>query len=1031
MSNNPLASAYSGSRIALLALLFTGFMLFAIVALPPGSRATKGLPQTSRSASGKRLRPEFVPGHVLVRYKDEATAERVEKTMTALSVKGSSIPIQIERFDAADMVAGLRLAHVDPEETMNAIEALKARRDVLYAEPDFIMHAHRTPNDPQFPSMYGLTKIGAPTAWDTTTGGGNNVVVGVIDEGIDVTHPDLQANIWVNPSPGSIPGFTGDINGWDFFHNDATVFDNTGGYKVPCNPGPPPGGNNCDETDSHATHVAGTIGAVGNNGVGVVGVNWSVRLMSLKFLGPTGGASSDALRAMNYAKAQKDLFVSSGGAQGANIRVLNNSYGGGGFTQAFLDGINAINQSGILFVASAGNDSTNNDTTPQYPAGYKAPNVIAVASTNSADTLSGFSNTGPQSVSLGAPGSSILSTTPTSTYDTYSGTSMASPQVAGSAALLLAQNPNLTVAQLKSLLIFNGDALASLSTTTFSGRRLNVASSLAALASNDTTAPGTVTNFHVNSQTGRSFDLGWTASGGNGATGQASLYQLSFSDAITGAVVQLRNLVPPVSGTPQTFTAKVPYGHTNGTITLREFDNVGNEGTPATLNVSISFLDGNPYGKIVGQAVPLSTGGTHMNFNCDDCYRNSTLPFSFPFFGQTYTSVTVSSNGNIYFTPPTPPQRSDPVENADDVPSSVGELTTFKMIAGLWDDLYLKTTQRADADVYVVQPDSSRIIFRWQGVPCNAGPAGSCLFGGSPINFEIELRSNGLIQTRYGSGNIGIFPVVGISGGEPDPYVIATYTSEETPISLTNAGQVSYVPHTSSGSNGAAKTGVFRPTTGELFLKNSNTTGFADINITFGNPGDYPLAGDWNGDGIDSVGIYRNGVFYLRNSNSTGFADIVVAFGSPGDQPVVGDWNGDGVDTIGIYRNGTFYLRNSNTPGEPDLVYTLGDPGDVAIAGDWNGDGVDTGGVFRPSNGIVYLRNSNTTGIADLSFVFGNAGDKPVAGDWNGDGVDSIGIYRGGTFYLSNSNATGFADIVFVLGNPGDFPIAGNWNGLP
>jgi plastocyanin len=230
---------------------------------------------------------------------------------------------------------------------------------------------------------------------------------------------------------------------------------------------------------------------------------------------------------------------------------------------------------------------------------------------------------------------------------------------------------------------------------------------------------------------------------------------------------------------------------------------------------------------------------------------------------------------------------------------------------------------------------------------------------------------------------------------------------------------------------GVTKTGVFRPSTGELFLKNSNSSGFADTLIIFGNPGDYPLAGDWNGDGIDTVGIYRDGVFYLRNTNTTGFADIVVPFGSPGDQPIAGDWNGDGVDTIGIYRNGTFYLRNSNTAGAPDLVFTLGDPGDVGIAGDWNGDGITTCGVFRPSNGIIYLKNSNTTGFADLSFVYGNAGDKPVAGDWNGDGIDTVGIYRSGVFFLSNSNATGFADTSFVLGNSGDFPIAGNWNGSP
>lgn len=225
--------------------------------------------------------------------------------------------------------------------------------------------------------------------------------------------------------------------------------------------------------------------------------------------------------------------------------------------------------------------------------------------------------------------------------------------------------------------------------------------------------------------------------------------------------------------------------------------------------------------------------------------------------------------------------------------------------------------------------------------------------------------------------------------------------------------------------------GVFRANTAALFLKNANSSGAADMAFNFGNPGDYPVAGDWNGDGIDTVGSYRNGVFYLGNSNSTGPAQLVIAFGIPGDQPVVGDWNGDGVDTIGVYRNGTFYLRNSNTPGPPDLVFNLGNSGDVAIAGDWNGDGVVTVGVFRPSNGTVHLRNTNSTGFADVAFTFGSAGDLPVAGDWNGDGLATVGVYRAGVFYLRNANTTGFADVVFAFGNPGDFPLVGDWNGQP
>lgn len=152
--------------------------------------------------------------------------------------------------------------------------------------------------------------------------------------------------------------------------------------------------------------------------------------------------------------------------------------------------------------------------------------------------------------------------------------------------------------------------------------------------------------------------------------------------------------------------------------------------------------------------------------------------------------------------------------------------------------------------------------------------------------------------------------------------------------------------------------GVFRPSNGALYLKNSNTTGFADVAINYGIAGDYPVVGDWNGNGIDTIGVYRNGVFYLRNSNTIGFADISVPFGAPGDQPIAGDWNGDGVDTIGVYRNstGTFFLRNNNTAGPAQMVFSLGIPGDIAITGDWNGDGIDTVGVFRPGNGAIYLK---------------------------------------------------------------------------
>ncbi len=227
----------------------------------------------------------------------------------------------------------------------------------------------------------------------------------------------------------------------------------------------------------------------------------------------------------------------------------------------------------------------------------------------------------------------------------------------------------------------------------------------------------------------------------------------------------------------------------------------------------------------------------------------------------------------------------------------------------------------------------------------------------------------------------------------------------------------------------ASTPGAFRPSNGFTYLRNSNNDGFADIQFFYGQAGDIPVSGDWNGDGTDSVGVYRNGTFYLRNNNSSGFADLQVSFGAAGDIPVVGDWDGDGIDTVGVFRNGVFFLRNTNTTGVPDITFSYGTGGDLPIAGDWDGDGIDTIGAFRPSTGFVFLRNTNTEGFADTQFFYGTTGDRPIAGDWNADGIDTVGIVRQGQWFLRNSNTPGFADLQFFYGAPTDLPICGDWDG--
>ena len=337
-------------------------------------------------------------------------------------------------------------------------------------EPDFTLTRSLLPNDPSFSQLWGLSNTGqsggvvdadidAAEAWNVTTGS-RSVVIGVIDSGIDVSHPDLAANIWRNP--GEIAGngidddrngYVDDVTGWDFVSND----------NVP------------QDGDGHGTHVAGTIGAVGNDGRGVVGVNWQVSLLPLKFLSDSGsGSTSAAIAAINYATALRN--------RGVNIVATNNSWGGGGFSSSLRDAIRAHGQAGILFVAAAGNESANNDTTPAWPANYAEANVISVAALDRSDQLASFSNFGATTVHVGAPGVAIYSTTPGNRYASFNGTSMAAPHVAGIAGLLAAANPQATMAEIRSAILDSVVRVPSLAGRSTTGGRVNAAAALERIA---------------------------------------------------------------------------------------------------------------------------------------------------------------------------------------------------------------------------------------------------------------------------------------------------------------------------------------------------------------------------------------------------------------------------------------------------------------------------------------------------------------------------------------------------------------------
>jgi subtilisin family serine protease/subtilisin-like proprotein convertase family protein len=345
--------------------------------------------------------------------------------------------------------------------------------EISYLEPNSVIRIQSVPDDPFFPQLWGLHNTGqtggtpdadidAPEAWEIATGSAS-IVVGVIDTGVDYHHPDLAANMWVNP--GEIPG-----NGID---DDGNGFiDDVYGYNFVSNHGNP------IDDHRHGTHVAGTIAGVGNNGTGVVGVNWTSSIMALKFLGSNGsGTLANAVRAINYATMMRQDY-------GVDIRLTNNSWGGGGYQQSLADAIAASGSAGMLFVAAAGNSGSNNDRSPHYPSSYDLDNIIAVAATDHNDQLASFSCYGATSVDLAAPGVNTYSTLLNGGYGSLSGTSMASPHVAGVAALAWSTAPNATPEQIRDAILGGVDPKPNLAGKVATGGRLNARGTLNLLGMN-------------------------------------------------------------------------------------------------------------------------------------------------------------------------------------------------------------------------------------------------------------------------------------------------------------------------------------------------------------------------------------------------------------------------------------------------------------------------------------------------------------------------------------------------------------------
>ncbi|MBW3625278.1 MAG: S8 family serine peptidase [Armatimonadetes bacterium] len=429
----------------------------------------------------------YVPNELLIKFKEGVTEAQKNSVLHRVSARLQErvhTPAMEQRGESG--IARISVPGAVP----NAIQQLRPHPFVAYVEPNWILKHRAASNDPGYTrgylwGLYGdATEVGLRNAYGSQAGeawaaghtGSKEVYVGVIDEGMQVTHPDLQANVWTNPfdpigdangdgnpdDDGN--GYMDDRHGWDFYNSDNTVYD-TG-------------------QDDHGTHVAGTIGAVGGNGVGVVGVNWDVTLISAKFLGVDGGTTLDAIKAIDY-------FTDLKARHGLNIVALNNSWGGGDYSQALHDAILRAAKAEILFIVAAGNGDEDrigddNDTIPDYPGSYSTLQgttteaaatydaVVSVAAIDANGALASFSNYGRQTVELGAPGVGITSTLPSNAYGTYSGTSMAAPHVTGAAALFASTHSGATAAEIREALLNSTLPTDSLVNRTVTGGRLDL-----------------------------------------------------------------------------------------------------------------------------------------------------------------------------------------------------------------------------------------------------------------------------------------------------------------------------------------------------------------------------------------------------------------------------------------------------------------------------------------------------------------------------------------------------------------------------
>ena len=769
----------------------------------------------------------YADGELLVKYKD-GTASRAARTINSQlnSTLLEEFPdLGWQRVKIADGIS---------------LETAKARyaafADVEFVQPNFYYHLLSTPNDTRYTEngMYGLRTISAPAAWDLTTGSAD-VVVADIDTGLRYTHEDLAANSWINP--GEIAGdgidndgngFIDDVRGWDFFYNDNNPFDDAGG---------------------HGTHTAGTIGAVGNNSKGVVGVNWNVKIMAIKIYSPNGTDSTSAMlvNAYNYVRMMRN--------RGVNIRVTNNSYGdcgeACGYDQATKDALDAMGNAGVLNIFAAGNDNQNVDSfpaggnpAPGYPARYTSPSVIGVAASTSTDARAGFSNYGVTSIDLAAPGSGVLSTYASSdtSYTTLSGTSMATPHVAGAAALLSAYNPNLSVASLKATLLNTVDVLPAWNGLVKTGGRLNIARALSnqtvctfTLASGSQIFPTTGGTFSVNVTSPTNCDYSATTNvnwisitGGNPSSGNGTVtFTVSTnSSLVRGGLIIIGD---------QTFTVTQRGNEITPVRSILDFDGDGKTDYSAIQNSNNSMI---------WQNQRSSAGYSAFNFGLfsDDV----AVPADYDGDGKTDIAVWRASNGTFY------------------VFRSANNTIQTLQFGQTGDNPRVSQDFDGDgkADFAVTRISNGSLFWYIYGSTSGFRAAQFGTAADKPLRGDYD-----------GDGKADFAVYRPASGSPANSFIVQQSTNNNLIVTPFGNSATDKIVTGDYDGDGKTDFAVWRTTNGAWYLLNSSSGNFNAV--MFGTSGDLPVPGDYDGDGKTDIAVWRpnananeSGVFYIQKTSS-------------------------------------------------------------------------------------------------------------------------------------------------------------------